>query len=233
MNINTDTLLQIENIIKSAKLVDISEMIISKELIRGINKSKTAFMLSEAELSDDFETLAINRPDVFTSRFNLVKDIDDCKTTAKLKEKDNDTFIEQLDFKSKSVKVQYRTCNPAMVTAPKSINDKDTYFIKFSDVDVRTLLKSQASIDTENIKLIGNEEGLSYQLTDLSGDNITIDSDSSIDCDDSKFSFSFNFAQKPFLALLKNSESFEFTLGKKGIFKIKVNNIYFYLLPQV
>lgn len=233
MNITQDTLLQIENIIKSAKLVDVTELIVCNDLVRGINKSKTAFILSELELPDDFATLAINRPDIYTSRFNLVKDMDSCKTTAKIKQKDGDEFVEQLDFKAKGVKVQFRCCNPSMISAPKSINDKEFYTIKFSQDAVDTLVKACSSIDTLNIKLSGTEEGLSYELIDLSGDNIVLTSDSQISCEDDKFNFNFSFVQKPFLQLLKNCENFEFTLGSKGVFKIKVNNIYFYLLPQI
>jgi hypothetical protein len=233
MKITKDTLMQIENIITSAKLVDVTDLIISNDLVRGINKAKTAFILSDLELPDDFANLAINRPDVYKSRFNLVKNIDDCVTTAKIREKDEGDFIEQIDFKSKSVKVQYRCCNPTMISAPKSINDKEFYTIKFSQEDVDMLNKASGSIDTLNIKIEGSEEGLRYELVDLSGDTITVDSESQIECEEDTFDFNFSFVQKPFLQLLKNCDIFEFSLGLKGVFKIKVNNIYFYLLPQV
>lgn len=233
MNITQDTLLQIENVIKSGKLVDITELIITKSEIRGINRSKTSFILSDIELADDFATLAINRPDVYTSRYNLIKNVDDSKTIAKIKESVDDTFIEQIDFKSKSIKVQFRCCNPAMISAPKSINDKEIYSIKFAQEDIDTLIKACSSIDTPNIKIVGSAEGVSYQLVDLSGDTVEIESDSQIECDDDSFNFNFSYVQKPFLQLLKNCESFEYTLGGKGVFKIKVNGIYFYLLPQM
>lgn len=233
--ITTDSLLQIENIIKSAKLVEISELIIDKDLVRGINKSKTAFILSELKLPDEFITMAINRPDVYLSRFGLVKNIDDFKSSVKIKDNGDDSFVEQIDFKSKSIKVQYRCCSPSMIAAqPKSIKDKDTYYIKFSQADIDTLLKAGSATDTANIKVIGNEEELSYELTDLTGDTITIMSDTVATTDDlDKFKFSFNFAQKSFLQLLKNCSSFEFSLGARGVFKIKVNNVHMYLLPQV
>lgn len=233
MTLTTSTLSQIENIIKSAKYVDISSMIIEKNQIRGINSSKTSFMLSDIDLPDDFETIAISRPDVYLSRFNLIKDIENYTCSTKIKEKGEESFVEQIDFQSKSLKMQYRCSNPSMISAPKVINDTQVYTVKFTQDDVSTLLKASATIDTENIKIIGSDNGLSYKLTDMTGDTIDSDSDSQVECEQDNFNFSFNFVQKPFLQLLKNCDGGEFSLGKKGILEIRVNDINFYLLPQV
>lgn len=230
--ITTDTLLQIENIIKSAKLVEITDMAIEQNSVRGINKSKTAFMISDLELPDDFETIGINRPDVYLSRFNMIKDLD-FKASTKVKASDKgEDFVEQVDFKSKSIKSQYRCCDPNNIQCPRTINDIDTYTIKFDQNEVDMLVKACSSMDTENISLIGSNEGLAYTLTDLSSDTIDIQSDIQIEAEDDTFNFRFNFIQKSFLALIKNCDSFEFILGKRGVLKIKVNNIIFYLMPQ-
>lgn len=234
MNITTDTLLQIENILKSAKLIDISEIIIDNHLVRGINYSKTAFILSELSLPEDFPTLGINRPEIYLSRSTLVKDDDTTTVSATIKETIDSSFISQLDFKSKSVKVQFRSCNPGMISAPKSINDAETFNIKFTENDVKMITKACSSIDTDNIKITGSDSGVDFELVDLSGDTIVYNSDAVLTSNNDDTDFSFSFVQKQLLQMLKNSgDDMEFTLGKKGMFKIRVNGIVFYLLPQV
>ena len=71
-----------------------------------------------------------------------------------------------------------------------------TYTVKFTQDDVKTLLKASATIDTENIKIIGSDNGLSYKLTDMTGDTIDSDSDSQVECEQDNFNFSFGVYRK-------------------------------------
>jgi len=234
MKLSKGTALSIENILSTVKLIKVADLLITNDKVSGYNPDKTAFIMSELDLDEDFGSIGINRLQTFLSRFNLIKDDENVEITAIVDGDDDDKITKELKFKTKTVNMQYRCGSPKFISVPTVINDNEKYTIKIEDDLANFIGRATSSATTENpkVKIINKDGKLSFELIDDSDDIIAIASEVEVDCEEDSNTFTFSYALDMFNALIKNSADNSFTIGARGIFKIEVNSLTFYMLPR-
>jgi len=232
MKLSKGTVLTIGNILSTVKLIKATDLVITNEKVSGYNPDKTAFIMSELDLDEDFGSIGISRLQTFLSRFDLIKDDDSVEITAVVSGDDDDKITSELKFKTDSLKMQYRCGSPKFISAPTIINDNEQYTIKI-DEDLTSLIsRASNTSDTNLIRLVNVNGELSYEMKDNSDDVINILADDKVESEEDKNDFKFAYALDMFNALLKNSSEASFSIGKRGIFRIKVNSLTFFMLPR-
>jgi len=234
MKLSKVTALAIENILSTVKLIKVAELLITNDKVSGYNPDKTAFVLSDLSLTDDFGEMGINRLQTFLSRFNLIKDDDNAVITAEIDGVDDDKFVKQMNFKSKALNIQYRCGPPKFIASPKVVHDNEEFIIKI-DEDLSNLIsKASGTSDSDRIKLINVNGELTYELVDNSNDIIKIEAEDKVEVEsDGSNNFTFSYALDMFNSLMKGCAEATYSIGKRGIFKIKVNGLTIYMLPRV
>ena len=233
MKLSKVTALAIDNILTTVKLIKVTELLITKDKVSGYNPDKTAFVLSNLTLTDDFGEMGINRLQTFLSRFNLFKDLDDAEITADIDGKPDEEFVKQINFKSKALKAQYRCGPPKFIASPKVVNDNEEFTIKIDDDLAALISKASGTSDSDRIKLININGKLSYEVEDNSNDIIKIEAEDEVEAESGANNFTFSYALDMFNALMKGTAEPTYSIGKRGIFKINVNGLTIFMLPRV
>lgn len=246
MKLSKNTILQIENLIKTCKFADIAELKVLDGIASAINKSKTILMISDFVITESTDGFALTRLDLFMSRFNLIKDIPDYEINADLKTKQSVLdangkeispemeLISRIIFKAKRIKAEYKCSLPQAVKAPSAVKDEFNKKISLNEEFVLTLIKASAAADNEIIKINYTDNKLSFILSDINKDQIVLDIDSDVlDENDLIYNedFEFSYNIKSIFQLLKNTDNYNIEIGVKGILKIVVNSLSFYALP--
>lgn len=236
MKLSKASVFTIENVLKSIKFVDVNEVIITNTQAKGFNPDRTGFVLADIDIPEKIGQMAINRPDIFLNRFNLIKDDDNFEVEFKTKGIDDDILTSELVFKSSKVTLEYRCGLPKLIKAPSSINDKPTYKIPITKESVALFTKASNATDSSLVTLVAKNGELTLETVDLTNDIVNIrldDAASRVDtADDTPINFNFSFVSKLLTKLMKETSDDYLLIGKRGLLHIKVNNVNLTLYPR-
>lgn len=243
MKIDEKSLNYILNVVKTAQLVKISNIIIEPDKVRAIDDEKSVVLFQDEDVpAMPFGSIGLNRTDVFVSRFDIANQSGKFEVEAVMPQVDANkpdavSFARALVMNGKGVKIDYRCANPATIGAPKIINDQVKYLVEMTPDTVVMLTKGMGAMNADEVAFISDKNGVHIEMTDINGDKFTykfaeraVDVD---DEDDSKdVSFNHRYPIKTLLPLFKIASDVPFFLTSRGMMLIKVNGLNLYVLPR-
>lgn len=234
MKLDKESLAYITNVVNTAQLVGIDEIIIEPGRVRAVDDAKTVVLFQDENVPEmTFNSIGLNRIGLFRSRLDLVRTQEGFEVD--VTSDDNNEFARGLVMKAKGVKVDYRCANPRSIQAPKGIRDETICDINVTPEAVYLLQKGQSAMGATNVSVISNDKGVTFELTDQNGDKFshTFTDEVQTTASDADTTFVNHYIVKTLLALFKENPEGTFSIGRKGILNITVNGLNIFLLPQV
>lgn len=243
MKVDTQSLAYIQNVVKTAQLVKISNIIIEPEKIRAIDDEKSVVLFQDTDVPDmPFGSIGLNRIDVFMTRFEIAKSMDNFELEAVMPDVDPDKpdankFARALLMQGKGTKIDYRCANPATIQAPKVINDAVKFKVQMNPEAVLLMSKGQGAMTADEVSLISDKDGVHFEMTDINGDAFTYKFADKVSLADPKANgkdtnFIHKYPLKVILPLFKTSSDTPFFVTARGMLKIVVNGLDMYVLPR-
>lgn len=237
MIVDKASLAYIQNVVRTAELFKIGNIIIEPDRVRAIDEDQTVFMLQVVDVPVmPFGSVGLNRIDVFSSRFDIARSIDNFEIDATVETTDPaNIFARALTMKAKGIKIDYRCANPATIKAPKTINDPIKYRVRMTPEAVLLMQKAQHAMGSDEIAFIGDETGVSFELSDINSDKMNYKFadtvDNQVEGDVSPAKFVHKYPIKTITTLFKQAPDGFFQLTSRGMLKVPVNNIDTYVIP--
>jgi hypothetical protein len=235
MKIDNETTTFIKNIVKTAQMVDIDNIIIESDLVRAIDDNQTVVLLQSENIPEiPFGAIGLNRTNILLSRLSLVEGSDGFSIDAEL---DGDN-VSKLSLKSNNAKVEYRCANPTTIRAPRKVADTLKYRVKLNAEAVNLLQKAASAMpqnaDIDVVTIISDGKSVAFELSDATNDAFS-HTFSTVTCleDEDGGRFAHRYPLKNIISLFKNCPDGFFDVGQKGIMKIAINGVDLYVLPQV
>lgn len=228
MKLDIETINFIKKVVNTAKIVGIDNIIIEKDKVRGMDDHRTVVIFQPDIDELSCGSLGLNRTDVFMTRLELVNTSEGFKVVADIDEERE--FVRGLKMSAKGTRIDYRCANPATIQAPKIINDTIVGTIETTEDAVTLLQKGAVAMgNAELVKIISDNDGVSFELEDVNNDTLKHEFAEGID-----HKFSHKYPVKTLLALLKNKQdALEFDIGEKGIIRFDIRGLGVYVLPKV
>lgn len=233
MKLDNDTVAYMLNVVKTARMVGIDNIIVEHDLVRAMDDSNSVVLFQNKGVPDmPFGSIGLTRIDTFMARYDIAKTQE--KFTIEAVVHDNEDFTRSLVMKGKGIKIDYRCANPTNIKAPRQVNDTLKFQVPLNAEAVLLLQKGQAAMGAENVSIISNE-GVSFELVDVNNDVFkhTFAEDAKSLTDDDNTKFAHRYPVKTLLALFKNNPEGDFSIGEKGILSFSVNGLTVFVLPQV
>ena len=236
MKVDAETLAYIQNVVRTAQLVKINNIVIEPEKVRAIDDDKAVVLFQSEDVPDmPFGSIGLNRIDVFLTRFEIAKGATDFHLEAVMPD-NNAEFARALLMEGKGIKIDYRCANPSTIQAPKQINDTVRYEIKMNPEAVLLMSKGQGAMGADEVTLISDKDGVRFEISDINGDAFTHDfAKKVIVVDPAKgddTSFTHKYPLKVMLPLFKTASDVPFYITNKGMLKVVVNGLDMYVLPR-
>lgn len=228
MKVEDSALGYIQRVIKVANLVKIGNISVESGKIRGMDDEQKVFIFHTENVPEfEFGSIGINRLDEFTNRLNIARATTNFSIDATVESNSGSAFARALHMKGKGLKADYRCANPMTIMAPKTI--KAPFFYKFDRTDdfASFLQQGQTAFKCENVSLVGSEDGVVMEMSDVNNDKMeyTIsDMVEIVDGDNSPSSVSFkhNYPVKMLLPLVKASDNNTIYINGAGILRLRV-----------
>lgn len=233
MKLQAEHIAFIQNVVKTASLVNIDNIIIEPNMVRALDENRTVVLYQTEGVPEmPFGSIGLNRISVFTARYDVAKTQDNFSIVAVVD--DDSKFARQLVMSGKGVRIDYRCANPTTIQAPRQINDEMGYRVRLNAEAVLLLQKGQAAMGAETVTIISND-GVSFELIDVNSDKFkhTFAVDAESLSDDGNTKFAHQYPVKTLLALFKQNPEGCFEVGYKGILSFPVNGLSVFVLPQV
>lgn len=234
MKLDTDTITYIQNVVNTAQMIGIDNIIIEKDLVRAIDDDKTVVLSQSKNVPDmSFGSIGLNRIGVFTSRLDIARTQENFSIEARVD--DNNEFARSLLMKGKGVRIDYRCANPNTISAPRVIKDEMIYRVQLTAEAVVMLQKGQTAMSAETVTINSTKDGVALEMVDINSDNMSFTfADSATPIGDKTSGlFAHRYPIKILLPLFKHDVGNTFEIGEKGIMSIKINGLTVYVLPQV
>lgn len=234
MKLDAITIDYIQNIIKTAKLVDIDSVIIEPNMVRAISANNAVVILQIKDVPDmPFGSIGMNRLDVFNQRYEILRTQDKFTIEAEI---DVDAkCARSIIMKAKGTKIDYRCAKPQAIKAPRQINDTLKHRVKTTAESTVLMQKAIAAMQSpEHVTLVSND-GVSFEFSDINNDIFkhTFMEKVQTLTSDATGKFAHRYFVKTLFPLLKQNPDGYFDVGAKGILAFYVNHLTVYVLPQV
>jgi hypothetical protein len=233
MKLDLDTINYINTVVKTAKMIGIDNIIIEPNTVRAMDDNKTVIILQTSNVPDmPFGSIGLNRIDVFQSRYEIAKVQDNFTMEAIMDDSGN--FARSLLMKGKGIKIDYRSANPSIITAPKQIKDTALHRVQLSGEAVLLLQKGQVAMGADQVTICSNS-GVSFEFVDINNDvfkHTFADDAESLD-GESDTSFVHRYPAKTLLSLFKHNPTGTFDVGRAGTLQFELNGLNVTVLPQV
>lgn len=239
MKLDTNIITFIKRVIKTAQLVGVDNIIIETGKVRAVDDSRTIAIIQDSGVPTfPFESMALNRIDIFLSRLALVDNRDDFTIDAIIHEKTNQ--VSSLTMKGKGIKVDYRCANiDTMSKIPKQSADVLKYRVDIDADTVSLLQKAQSAMPQQDtvdvVTIVSKDDGVFFELSDVTGDVFSLkfaEGATSLIPDDKDTRFVYRYPIKTLLVLFKHNPTGVFNVGQRGILNVEVNNANIYVPPR-
>lgn len=232
MKVDQQTLAYIQNVVETARLVKIENIIIEPNKVRAMDEDRTVLIFQNKDVpSMSFGSIGLNRIDIFESRYNMAKSCSTFEVNVILDEKQE--FARALVMKAKGFKIDYRCANPATIQAPKNLQDTIKCRVKMTPEAVQLMSKGTTAMGADEVKFVGSADGVSFEMEDINKDVLSYTFTTEVEMiDDNSPIFSHKYPVKILLALFKQNPETSFFLTSKGMIKITVNTLDLYIPPR-
>lgn len=232
MKLDKNTVVYIQSVVETAKLVGIDSLIIEPNLVRAIDDNNTVVLFQNQDVPDmPFGSIGMNRLDIFTARYDIAKTQEAFTIEAEVD--DGSKFARSIIMKGKGMKIDYRCANPTAIKAPRQINDTLKYRVVLTPEAVMNLQKAQSAMKAEIVSII-SDTGVSFELSDVNNDIFKYTFADKVEVlTDGTGKFANRYPVKILLSLFKQNTAGHFDVGAKGILSFALNGLKVYVLPQV
>jgi hypothetical protein len=227
----------IKRVVKCATIAEIDNLSIEPSLIRGMDDKQEVFLFHTDNVPKfEFGSIGLNRLSTFTSRIDLASGVTDLILDAVVDtDKTGQQFVRSINMKGKGIKIDYRCANPAVIRAPRKLQDKLTYVMDMTADVLYFMNKGRAAMGSDEVKLVCTDSQVTFEITDISGDVM--------ECEfplraagangEKNVSFTFTYPLKTLLALFKTCPSQQFNITTPtGMLKLSVEGFDIYVLPR-
>jgi hypothetical protein len=243
MKVDAPSLTYIQNVVKTAQLVKIDNIIIEPDKVRAIDEERSVVLFQDVDVPPmPFNSIGLNRIDVFMNRYEVASSVENFELEAVLPDPDPEKpdapkFARALVMKGKGIKIDYRCANPATIQAPKVINDKLKYKVEMNPEAVLLMSKGQSAMSSDEVTLTSDKDGVRFEMTDINGDAFTYKFANNVTVVDKTtngkdVNFTHKYPLKVILPLFKVSSDAPFFMTTKGMLKVVVNGLDMYVLPR-
>jgi hypothetical protein len=240
MKLNPESLAYILNVVKTAKLVGIDNIIIEPNAVRAMDDARTVVLFqSENVPVMEFGSIGLTRIDVLMARYDIASSTQNFSVEFDTRKDNNNEYATSLILKGKGTKIEYRCADPSKINAPRQINDVIRFSVNLTNEAVPLLQKGAAAMSADIVSIISND-GVSFELVDVNNDTFkhTFADDAQLIPDQdgnvvSSTKFAHRYPVKTLLALFRSNPSGTFSIGQKGILSFPINGLTVYVLPQV
>lgn len=242
--LNPAHIVYIENVLRTAQMVGIDNVVICPDGVAGIDSDKKVLMLETNNVPEfPFGAIGVNRLDIFLSRLALAKSCDNFTMEYETAtNKDETTFARQVIFKGTGVKVEYRCANPTTVLAafsdknkfPKNLNDPKCFSVPLTAEAALLLAKAQSAMGADLVELVSDDGGVYFKLSDISSDEFThtfAARPKILDEGSDKTAFNYLYPVKLLLPLFKQNSQATLLIGRRGTVSMAVNNLNITVFP--
>jgi hypothetical protein len=227
MVLDTQTIENIMNSIKLAKLFEVESLIVEPHVIRGINSKSTAAIFTECTNNIGCAAAGINRFDVLGKRLTLVDPID---ASIELEYEDEEDEATMIRIKSKKLNIAHRCGTLRTITAPKSLAVKPMYKVEFTDELYKTLSSAKQAMKTDEVLLLSDDGNVCYEFIDQS-DKLQYFDGTAVNIDDEfkNVNFIIKFPLKFLLHLINGLNVNEFFIMEKEMIHGVVDGVGIYI----
>ena len=230
---------------KYCNLVKIESVFITKEVITA-KQDETAVYLVEPGDYDflEFDTLYIDRISSLAPRIKLFEsNKKGFEIEAVIKDAANgEKWVQQLIFKNSRTSVKFNCGNPARLNRdkmPRVINETLYYRFQLTKDSLDTLSRGLSAMGASTMKIFTENGAVLCDVKDVEGDILChkiaedftpLDSNSE---DDFEYEYSFKTMVPLFREAMKENDSFDVEITRRGIMKLEVNSLSLYVIPEV
>jgi hypothetical protein len=237
MKVDSASLAYIENVVATAQLVGIDNIIIEPDRVRALDEDSTVILLQTTGVPVvPFGSIGINRIDIFHSRYSIAKSVDGFEIDATVDGPADAQYARALTMKGKGIKIDYRCANPATIRAPKGLNDAVKFRARMLPEAVLHMHKGVAAMQTDEVTLFGSKDAVSFEMMDINGDKLTYKFGDSVDNvqpgDTAEPKFSHRYPIKILQTLFKTNPDGNFFITSRGMLKVTINTLDVYVLPR-
>lgn len=236
------TLGLLQDAINTASVLGIERMVIDSHSLRGDSQDNGTMMIypfpKDTEL--EFGSMGISRIGVLRARMRLLDN--EGSVTPEYKVRDSgEKFVFRLELKRNKTKIDFKCADPSQIRAPKALNDPDHFGFKFSEDDIKLMLRGKAAMQSELVTLESKDgKSIEFSISASEGDVLRHELESVLDTKTDRETFVVTYKSKFLFPLLKeiiedakDGEMIDVLLTNRGILKIEVNGIPTYLFPEV
>lgn len=227
----------LQNIVKTAALAGINNVVISDQLIKGIDDNKNVVIISDLPKKIKLDDIGLGRISVLQNRFSMLSEDSKFEVQFDTKVNGNATeFIKTLSMKGGGMKLDYQCQNPHTINAPKQIKDTFNHTIDINDEDINTIFRGCKAMGSTSDEMSLSFDGkvLKCNISDVSGDMFEFKTNAKV-TGTSKFEFKYNVGK--ILPLLKAADAEKgvktIEIGTKGIVKLSLNGLNLYITPLI
>jgi hypothetical protein len=233
MKVDQQTLMYIQNVVETARLVKIENIIIEPGKVRAMDEDRSVVLFQDSNVPDlPFNAIGLARIDVFQSRFEIAKSISGFEIEAVMNN-DKD-FARALVMKGKGIKIDYKCASPKTIQAPKTLNDTIKYQIAMTPDAVQLMSKGVGAMGADEITFVGGADGVSFEIEDINRDMLSFQfATSVIEVEGGQVgNFKYKYPIKHILSLFKHNSSGSFFISTHGMMKIQVNGLDMHIPPR-
>ena len=254
MKVDAISLAYIQNVVKTAKLLKIQNIIIEPGKVRGMDDDQTVVIFQDNNVPDmPFGSIGLNRLDVFSSRFDIIRATTGSSIEIGTMGDDNTIGFDKFDIKDKSkagmkspmwaktiemsglnTTIDYRCANPSIIKAPKSRSDKNRFLLGMTENAFAMMVKGKSAMDSDFVTIKGNTKGVQLLVTDDNGDSLKYKFGDDIVClfPGEEFpTFSFNYPIEKLIPLFKPNPDTGFHITEKGFLVGSLHELDIYIAP--
>lgn len=229
-------LVALQTLITTANNVGVDTLIITKDLIRGIDEKKTVGIVSVKGAPDlAGHQIATSRVKHLVSRINLVSSagplVVDCTSAS------NGTDIAALELSSGKRKSQFRcSSGDAVKGVPKGFNDVPVWEVTIPAAMVASIAQADSAMGGDGLTLASKDgKTVTVEFIDTNKDTCSIELDTDVVALGKSTSFAVKYWSKTLISLLKEAAKTadpKLLIGDGGLTQIEINGLLFFTLPQ-
>lgn len=225
------------NLFTVCHLCEIDDIAIEKQMVRGhtADAKRGIFIMEYDNIPEiNFTGMGIRGVKTLKSRMGIL-DEDNMSVAFDIKEKDNgDNIVKKITLASKKTKVDFTCADPALIKAPKRLNDPDLYQFTLTEDTVKVMGKIKNAVaGVDEISFNTEKDGtIKFIVTDENGDvfdHTIAENYEILDPLNTSKHFIHSYKIKYVHALFKAAMDLEgeakLILSSRGVIKLKVKGI--------
>lgn len=242
VNVNAQDLDFIQNVIKTANMLNITGVIIEPGKVRATNEEQTIFLFQDKNMpSLPFGSIGINRLDAFNTRLEIVRSRPQFSVEVTTMGVDNNIgydvydpassptppmWVRSVDFNAERISMGYRCANPQTIKAPKKCAGSNLFSVDITPELISMLQKGKVAMKAKEVTLIGDKKGASVQISDINSDTLSYHfNDNIVSHTGTPPEFSYTYIIDELLPIFKTNPIGTFRLTAKGALSFNVNGL--------